>query len=116
MSLICLSRFISHPYFFVFVTDLFIRLDFFVYPASSVRLDLFLIHIFFVFVTDLFIRPDFFCLSGEHCPSRFISHPYFFVFVTDLFIRPDFFVYPASTTVVCHSDRKPSTLPLCLLS
>jgi hypothetical protein len=28
--------------------------------------------------------------------------------VTDLFIRPDFF-YPASTAVVCHSGRKPST-------
>jgi hypothetical protein len=29
------SRFISHPDFFVFVTDLFIRQIFFVYPAST---------------------------------------------------------------------------------
>jgi hypothetical protein len=36
MSLICPFRFISHPDFFVFVTDLFIRPDiFFVYPAST---------------------------------------------------------------------------------
>jgi hypothetical protein len=33
MSLICPSKFISHPDFFV--TDLFIRPDFFVYSAST---------------------------------------------------------------------------------
>jgi hypothetical protein len=34
MSLIYLSRFISHPDFFVFVTDLFIRPDFFIRRAQ----------------------------------------------------------------------------------
>jgi hypothetical protein len=86
MSMICLSRFISHTFFFVFVTDLFIRPDFFVYPASIVSLDLFLIHIFlFLWLICLFVQ-IFFCLSGEHCSSRFISHPYFFCFC-------DWFVY-----------------------